>query len=55
MKKNILLLTFSFCVLAIQAQKKPAHLKTKQKLIQSVDSKFEQLTTLSDKIWAFEE
>lgn len=37
------------------AQKKPAVNKNKQAVIASIESKFDQLTNLSDKIWSFEE
>ncbi len=37
------------------AQKKPKFLKNKKSVIASIDSKYEQLTELSDKIWSYEE
>lgn len=55
MKKTILLTLILASIFSVEAQKKPAHLKTKQKLIESIDSKYDELTKLSDKIWSFEE
>lgn len=37
------------------AQKKPAINKNKRAVMASIDSKYDQLTALSDKIWSFEE
>ncbi len=42
-------------VFSIHAQQKPKISKNKQAVIQSLDSKYDQLTTLSDKIWSYAE
>ena len=55
MKKILLLLTVLLTTFVIHGQKKPANFKNKQKVIQSLDSKFQDLTSLSDKIWSYEE
>jgi aminobenzoyl-glutamate utilization protein B len=46
------------CILTISqsiAQKKPTISNNKKAVIASIDSKFSELTTLSDKIWSYEE
>lgn len=56
MKKYLLPLLSCFILLApVHAQKKPKIGKNKQAVISSIDSKFTELTTLSDKIWSYEE
>ena len=55
MKKLVLFSLSLVIIFSAQAQKKPSHLKTKQTLIASVDAKYAELTSLSDKIWSFEE
>lgn len=47
----LLLLCFGF---SLSAQKKKIN-KNKEAVIASIDSKYDELTTLSDKIWSFEE
>ena len=54
--KCYLLLTIGLLFsLGANAQKKPAFINTKQKAIASLDGKYDELTTLSDKIWSYEE
>lgn len=52
-------LTLTFILTAASlltsAQKKPAYLKQKLKVISSVEAKYDALTELSDKIWSYEE
>ena len=55
MKKILLLIALVAVYASVDGQKKPAHLKSKQKIIAALDAKYEELTTLSDKIWSFEE
>ncbi len=55
MKKILLLIALVAVCASVDGQKKPAHLKSKQKIIAALDAKYEELTTLSDKIWSFEE
>lgn len=56
MKKiNLLLLTLCAVVMIVQAQKKPKINTNKKTAIAGVESKADQLTELSDKIWAYEE
>lgn len=55
MKKVTITCLMLFCVLTTYAQKKPKINANKKAVIASVESKKEQLTELSDKIWAYEE
>ena len=55
MKKNLLFLPLLLALCIAHGQKKPAHLKSKQKVIASIESKYDDLTALSDKIWSYEE
>jgi len=54
--KKIVLVSFSLLlVFTLSAQRKPKINKNKQAAIIALDSKFSELTALSDKIWSFEE
>lgn len=54
-KKLTLTLTLTlFCLVSV-AQKKPAFMKQKQKVITSTENRYKELTELSDKIWSYEE
>ena len=55
MRKLILTTLLTGCVLISYAQKKPKINANKKAVMASVEDKFEQLTELSDKIWAYEE
>jgi len=55
MKKLILTTLIAGCVLISYAQKKPNINANKKAVMASVENKFEQLSELSDKIWAYEE
>jgi len=55
MKKLILTTLLASCVVLSYAQKKPKINANKKAVMASVEAKFEQLTELSDKIWAYEE
>lgn len=55
MKKVLFLLLALSMGLSAQAQKKKKIGKNKQAVISSIDSKFNELTALSDKIWSYEE
>lgn len=55
MKKVIITCLMLLCVLTTYAQKKPKINANKKAVIASVESKKDQLTELSDKIWAYEE
>ena len=54
MKRNIIVLLL-FANIAVTAQKKPKINANKKVAIAGVDAKAKELTTLSDKIWSFEE
>ncbi len=54
--KRVLFIVFSFSLMiGAQGQKKPAFIKQKLKVITSVETKYDALTELSDKIWSYEE
>ena len=54
--KRFVLLSLAVCVASTGiSQKKPKINDNKKAVISSLESKYEELTTLSDKIWAFEE
>ena len=54
--KKALFLSFSLLItVGLIAQKKPKIGKNKQAVISNLDNRFSELTTLSDKIWSFEE
>ncbi|MEQ9403441.1 MAG: amidohydrolase [Cyclobacteriaceae bacterium] len=53
--KSTLTIVMILLLISVQAQKKPAFLSVKQKAINSLEEKYEELTTLSNKIWSFEE
>ncbi|MCK0147159.1 amidohydrolase [Arenibacter sp. F26102] len=55
MKKQLLLLFFCVAVFHTSAQKKPKINANKKAVISSVERKANELTALSDKIWAYEE
>ncbi|MEK6476340.1 amidohydrolase [Catalinimonas sp. 4WD22] len=55
MKKVTITCLILLCVLTTYAQKKPKINANKKAVIASVESKKDQLTELSDKIWAYEE
>ncbi|MGI9542701.1 MAG: M20/M25/M40 family metallo-hydrolase, partial [Cyclobacteriaceae bacterium] len=55
MKRALLFLLISSVLAPGQAQKKPKINANKKAVIASIDSKYAQLTELSDKIWSFEE
>ncbi len=55
MKKAIFLSFSLFLAFNLTAQKKPKINKNKQAIITALDQKYDELTTLSDKVWSFEE
>ncbi|MEM8888126.1 MAG: amidohydrolase [Bacteroidota bacterium] len=55
MKSKSLSIVLCFLCLSIYAQEKPKINKNKKAVISSLDSKFEELKDLSDRIWGFEE
>lgn len=56
MYKNLTLtLALSLVSIFVVAQKKPAFMRQKMKVISSVESKYDEPTELSDKIWSYEE
>ena len=55
MKSVLTTLAFLLLLAPIFAQKNGKINKNKQAVIASVDSKYKQLTDLSDKIWSYEE
>ncbi|MEO0555969.1 MAG: amidohydrolase [Bacteroidota bacterium] len=55
MRRNVLIITLLFIHVIVLAQKKPRINTNKKVAIASVNAKARELTTLSDKIWSFEE
>lgn len=55
MKQLLSCLLMLAIILSATAQKKPKINKNKQAIISSIESKYGELTTLSDKIWSYEE
>ncbi len=53
--RQLLLSLLCMSIISVHAQRKPKINKNKKAVIASIESNYEALTTLSDKIWAYEE
>lgn len=55
MKKHLLVYLIVFLSISVYAQKKPKINNNKKAAIETIESRFDELTELSDKIWSYEE